>query len=103
MLFRSAGKKMVEVLGLKKYEYQYKPIVYTPQTIMNSFVQELDQDVDVFGTQEESFHRLQTIDVYQEKDGITLSDAYEDGFMFIPDEDLVDLYEIIKERLINLY
>lgn len=98
-----AGKKMVNVLGLKKYEYQYKPIVYTPQTIMNSFVEELDQEVDVFGTQEESFHRLQTIDVYQEKDGITLSDAYEDGFMFIPDEDLVDLYEIIKERLINLY
>jgi hypothetical protein len=70
---------------------------------MNSFVEELDQDVDVFGTQEEAFHRLDSVDVYEEKDGITLSDAYEDGFLFIPDEDLVSLYEIIKERLIKKY
>ena len=98
-----AGKNMVKVLGLKKYEYLYKPIIYTPTTIMNSFVEELDQDVDVFGTQEEAFHRLDSVDVYEEKDGITLSDAYDDGFLFIPDEDLVSLYEIIKERLIKKY
>ena len=98
-----AGKNMVKVLGLKKYEYLYKPIIYTPTTIMNSFVEELDQDVDVFGFQDETFHRLDTIDVYEEKDGITLSDAYDDGFLFIPDEDLVSLYEIIKERLIKKY
>ena len=98
-----AGKNMVKVLGLKKYEYIYKPIVYTQTTIMNSFVEELDQDVDVFGTQEEAFHRLDSVDVYEEKDGITLSDAYDDGFLFIPDEDLVSLYEIIKERLIKKY
>jgi len=98
-----AGKNMVKVLGLKKYEYLYKPITYTPTTIMNSFVEELDQDVDVFGFQDETFHRLDTIDVYEEKDGITLSDAYDDGFLFIPDEDLVSLYEIIKERLIKKY
>ena len=98
-----AGKNMVFILGLKKYQYEYKPIVYTPKTIMNSFVEDLDDDVDVFGYQDEVFHRLDTIDVYEEKDGITLSDAYEDGFLFIPDEDLVRLYEIIKERLINKY
>jgi hypothetical protein len=98
-----AGKNMVKVLGLKKYEYLYKPIVYTQKTIMNSFVEELDKDVDVFGFQDETFHRLETIDVYEEKDGITLSDAYDDGFLFIPDEDLVSLYEIIKERLIKKY
>jgi putative aminopeptidase FrvX len=98
-----AGKNMVKVLGLKKYKYEYKPIVYTQTTIMNSFVEELDQDVDVFGTQEEAFHRLDSVDVYEEKDGITLSDAYDDGFLFIPDEDLVSLYEIIKERLIKKY
>ena len=68
-----------------------------------AIVEELDQDVDVFGFQDETFHRLDTIDVYEEKDGITLSDAYDDGFLFIPDEDLVSLYEIIKERLIKKY
>jgi hypothetical protein len=41
--------------------------------------------------------------VYEEKDGITLTDVYDDGFMFIPDEDLENLYEIIKERLIKKY
>lgn len=93
------GKNMVNVLGLNKHEYNYKPIVYTPTTIMNSLV----EDDDVFYDDEETIHRLQSIDVYQEKDGITLSDAFEDGFMFIPDEDLVELYEIIKQRLINKY
>jgi tripeptide aminopeptidase len=99
-----AGKNMVKELGLKKYEYQYKPIVYTPTTIMNSFAEGFDDDLDIFEVQEiESHHRLQTIDVYEEKDGITLTDVYDDGFMFIPDEDLENLYEIIKERLIKKY
>jgi hypothetical protein len=99
-----AGKNMVKELGLKKYEYQYKPIVYTPTTIMNSFAEGFDDDLDFFEVQEiESHHRLQTIDVYEEKDGITLTDVYDDGFMFIPDEDLENLYEIIKERLIKKY
>jgi hypothetical protein len=99
-----AGKNMVKELGYKKYEYQYKPIVYTPTTIMNSFVEEFDDDLDIFEVQEiEMHHRLQTIDVYEEKDGITLTDVYDDGFMFIPDEDLENLYEIIKERLIKKY
>jgi hypothetical protein len=71
---------------------------------MNSFVEEFDDDLDIFEVQEiESHHRLQTIDVYEEKDGITLTDVYDDGFMFIPDEDLENLYEIIKERLIKKY
>ncbi len=39
--------------------------------------------------------------VYEEKDGITLSDSYDDGFLFIPDEDLISLYEIIQERLMS--
>ena len=99
-----AGKNMVKELGYKKYEYQYKPIVYTPTTIMNSFAEEFDDDLDIFEVQEiESHHRLQTIDVYEEKDGITLTDVYDDGFMFIPDEDLENLYEIIRERLIKKY
>jgi hypothetical protein len=71
---------------------------------MNSFVEEFDDDLDIFEVQEiESHHRLQTIDVYEEKDGITLTDVYDDGFMFIPDEDLENLYEIIRERLIKKY
>jgi hypothetical protein len=99
-----AGKNMVKELGHKKYEYQYKPIVYTPTTIMNSFAEGFDDDLDIFEVQEiEMHHRLQTIDVYEEKDGITLTDVYDDGFMFIPDEDLENLYEIIKERLIKKY
>ena len=99
-----AGKNMVKELGHKKYEYQYKPIVYTPTTIMNSFAEEFDDDLDIFEVQEiEMHHRLQTIDVYEEKDGITLTDVYDDGFLFIPDEDLENLYEIIKERLIKKY
>jgi hypothetical protein len=99
-----AGKNMVKELGHKKYEYQYKPIVYTPTTIMNSFAEGFDDDLDFFEVQEiESHHRLQTIDVYEEKDGITLTDVYDGGFMFIPDEDLENLYEIIKERLIKKY
>jgi hypothetical protein len=96
-----AGKKMVAVLGLKKYTYEYAPIKYTPQLIMNSLVEDLDEEV--FDYPEETFHRLGSIDAYEEKDGITLSDAYDDGFLFIPDEDLVSLYEIIKERLIKKY
>ena len=71
---------------------------------MNSFVEEFDDDLDIFEVQEiEMHHRLQTIDVYEEKDGITLTDVYDDGFMFIPDEDLENLYKIIKERLIKKY
>ena len=98
-----AGKKMVEVLGLKKYTYKYSPIKYTPQLIMNSLVENLEKDVEVFDYPEETFHRLDTVDVYEEKDGITLSDAYDDGFLFIPDEDLVSLYEIIRDRLMKNY
>jgi putative aminopeptidase FrvX len=99
-----AGKNMVKELGLNKHQYEYKPIVYTNKTIMNSFAEEFDDDLDIFEVQEiESHHRLQTIDVYEEKDGITLTDVYDDGFMFIPDEDLENLYEIIKERLIKKY
>ena len=92
---------MVAVLGLKKYTYEYSPIKYTPQLIMNSLVEDLDEEV--FDYPEETFHRLGSIDAYEEKDGITLSDAYEDGFLFIPDEDLVSLYEIIRDRLMKNY
>ena len=42
---------------------------------MNSLVENLEKDVEVFDYPEESFHRLDTVDVYEEKDGITLSDA----------------------------
>ena len=90
-----AGKNMVFILGLKKYQYEYKPIVYTNKTIMNSLVEE-DED-DVF------FHQLETLDVEENKDGITIMDPFDNNIMFINDDDLVYLYEIIKERLLKKY
>jgi hypothetical protein len=91
-----AGKNMVKELGYKKYEYVYKPIVYTPQTVMNSLI-DFDDDY------EEEIHQLETIDVIEEKNGITISEVYDGVSLFICDDDLVYLYEILKDRLIKKF
>jgi hypothetical protein len=88
---------MVKELGNKKYEYVYKPITYTSQTVMNSLVG-FDMDDDL---KEEDIHQLETVDVIEEKDGITISDIYDGVSVFISDDDVPYLYEILKERLIS--
>ena len=93
----TAGLNMVKELGLKKYKYEYKPIVYTPQTVMNSLLQFQDEEEDY------PVHQLESIDVIEEKDGITISDIFDGSNLFINDDDLVYLYEILKERLISKY
>jgi tripeptide aminopeptidase len=93
----TAGLNMVKELGLKKYKYEYKPIVYTPQTVMNSLLQFEDDEEDY------PVHQLESIDVIEEKDGITISDIFDGNNLFINDDDLVYLYEILKERLISKY
>lgn len=91
------GKNMVLSLGLKKYKYEYKPLVYNPQTVMNSLLQ-FDDEYDI----DEETHQLQNIDVIEEKDGLYLVDAIEGNPFFISDEDLPELYEIIKSRLLSM-
>ena len=91
-----AGKNMVKELGYKKYEYVYKPIVYTPQTVMNSLI-------DIDDEYEEEFHQLETVDVIEEKDGITISDDFDGTSLFINDDDLPYLYEILKDRLLKKF
>ena len=82
-------------LGYGSYKYEYKPIVCTPQTVMNSLLQFKDEDYPV--------HQLEGVDVIEEKDGITISDIFDGSNLFINDDDLVYLYEILKERLISKY
>jgi putative aminopeptidase FrvX len=94
-----AGKNMVKKLGYKKYKYEYKPIVYTQQTVMNSLIGFNDDEE----YEEYEVHQLENVDVLEEKDGITISDIYEGNSLFISDDDLVYLYEILKERLISKY
>ncbi len=95
------GKKMVETLGLKKYEYIYKPIVYTSNTIMNSLI---DIDGDEYEEYlEDDLHQLETINVIEQKDGIIISDAYDNNELFISEDDLPYLFEIIKDRLLKKY
>ena len=62
---------------------------------LNSLVEE-DFDEDII-------HQLETIDVEENKDGITIFDPFDGNAMFINDDDLVYLYEIIKERLLKKY
>ena len=95
----TAGLNMVKELGYKKYKYEYKPIVYTPQTVMNSLLQfQDDEEIEDYPV-----HQLESIDVIEEKDGITISDIFDGNNLFINDDDLVYLYEILKERLISKY
>jgi hypothetical protein len=89
---------MVKELGLKKYKYEYKPIVYTPQTVMNSLLQFQDDEEEDYPV-----HQLESIDVIEDKDGLYISDSIEFNSLFISDEDLPELYEIIRNRLLNKY
>ena len=89
-----AGKNMVFILGLKKYEYEYKPIVYTKDIVFNTLFDDEDED---------TIHQLETIDVEENKDGLTIIDPFDGNVMFINDDDLIYLYEIIKERLVKKY
>ena len=61
---------------------------------MNSLVEE-DFDEDII-------HQLETIDV-EEIRCITILDPFDGNVMFINDDDLIYLYEIIKERLLKKY
>jgi hypothetical protein len=94
------GKNMVKELGYKKYEYTYKPIVYTSQTVMNSLI---DFDDDDNYSEEENVYELGSVDVIEEKDGITISDIYDDASLFITDDDLPYLFEILKNRLLSKF
>jgi putative aminopeptidase FrvX len=93
------GKNMVKELGYKKYEYVYKPIVYTQQTVMNSLIDFDDDD----NYSEEDIHQLESVDVIEEKDGITISDIYDGASLFITDDDLPYLFEILKNRLLSKF
>jgi len=93
------GLNMVETLGLKKYKYEYKPLVYNPQTVMNSLLQ--FQDEDEYDLDEGTTYQLETIDVVEDKDGIYLVDSFDSVPFFVSDEDLPELYEIIRNRLLN--
>jgi len=93
------GKNMVLSLGLKKYKYEYKPMVYNPQTVMNSLLQY--QEEEEYDLEEETY-QLQTMDVVEDKDGLYLVDSIDGVPFFISDEDLPDLYEIIKNRLLSM-
>ena len=79
---------------LKKYEYEYKPIVYTKDIVFNTLFDDEDED---------TIHQLETIDVEENKDGLTIIDPFDGNVMFINDDDLIYLYEIIKERLVKKY
>ena len=93
------GKNMVNTLGYKKYEYEYKPIVYTKQTTMNSLV-EFDDYEEIY-KKEEKIYNLESVDIIEDTDGITISDIYDGVSIFISDDDLPDLYEILKYRILN--
>jgi hypothetical protein len=86
------GQNMVKVLGYKKYQYEYKPIVYTSETVMNSLVQDND-DFQV--------HQLETVDVIEDEDGILISDFYGDSEIYISNDELLDLYGILKDRFFS--
>ena len=93
------GKNMVNTLGYKKYEYTYKPIVYTKQTTMNSLI-EFDDYEEIY-KKEEKIYNLESVDIIEDTDGITISDIYDGVSIFISDDDLPDLYEILKYRILN--
>ena len=93
------GKNMVNTLGYKKYEYEYKPIIYTKQTTTNSLV-EFDDYEEIY-KKEEKIYNLESVDIIEDTDGITISDIYDGVSIFISDDDLPDLYEILKYRILN--
>jgi putative aminopeptidase FrvX len=85
-----AGKNMVKDLGLKKYEFKYNEPKPTKSLLPFD-----DFDENPFY---DDVHQLTSIDVIEEKDGIIISDIYDENQFFIDDEDGYKLYEILKER-----
>jgi hypothetical protein len=83
-----AGKNMVEMLGLKRYEFKTEPKPTTTTTTL------FDYD-DVFY---DEIHQLTSIDVIEDSRGFTIADIYDENQFFIDDEDGFKLYEILKER-----
>jgi len=75
-------------LGLKRYEFKNEP---KPTTTTTTFF----EDDEVFY---DEVHQLESFDVIEEKNGIILSDIYDDNQFFIDDEDGYKLYEILKNR-----
>lgn len=88
-----AGKNMVDKLGFKKYELKYEPS--KPIFKKSIIVDEDDEDDCPF---HEEVHQLETIDVFEEKNGIIIFDIYDDNQLYINDDDGYKLYEILKTR-----
>ena len=87
-----AGLNMVNSLGLKKYEFKYEPIIYNHNSTLFNIE---DEDENPFY---DKVHQLASIDIIEEKDGIIITDFYDDNNFFIDDEDGYKLYEILKNR-----
>lgn len=86
-----AGKNMVDKLGLNKYEFKYQLKQNTTTT--TTVFEYDDEDVSY-----DEIHQLESIDVIEEKNGILISDIYDENQFFIDDEDGYKLYEILKNR-----
>jgi di/tripeptidase len=87
-----AGKNLVKDLGLNKYEFtheQPKPL-YSGSFFFNN-----EEDDEPFN---DDVHSLSSIDVIEERDGIIISDIYDENQFYIDDEDGYRLYEILKKR-----
>ena len=93
MLFLSAPEPPPEVLLLK----------LSLKSSSSNLKLSLDFEEDFEDDFEEEVYNLESIDVIEEKDGITISDIFDGNNLFINDDDLVYLYEILKERLISKY
>ena len=95
-----AGKNMVSELGYNKYEFLYKPLTYKsfPKSVFD-----FDEDDDFGYFNEEDYHKLETIDVIEESDGILLTDAFDGVGIFINDEDCLNLFEVLKNRILKKY
>jgi hypothetical protein len=66
---------------------------------MNSLV-EFDDYEEIY-KKEEKIYNLESVDIIEDTDGITISDIYDGVSIFISDDDLPDLYEILKYRILN--
>jgi hypothetical protein len=84
------GKNLVKDLGLKKYEFEYKPQGF------QSFNDH--EDVNVVEYEVDKLHSLDSLDIFEEEDGIMISDIYDGAGLFIDNDDCLKLYEILHER-----
>ena len=85
------GKNLVKDLGLKKYEFEYKPQGF--QTFNNH------EDVNVVEYEVDKLHSLDSLDIFEEEEGIMISDIYDGAGLFIDNDDCLKLYEILRDRL----